>query len=62
MRRWKGIVSRCALLLAPFAVMTLMVVVGADEDALSGGFLTAVFFFYLVIPTLCLDRRRQVRN
>jgi hypothetical protein len=62
MRRRTGFASRFALLIAPFAVMALMRLAGAGDEALSGGFLTAGFLCYLVIPTLALERRRHART
>jgi|GEM_PF-5565134 len=56
--------SLCSLakMVAPFVVLGLLAVMGADEEALTGGFLVASFLFYLVVPTLELERRRLTRK
>jgi predicted MFS family arabinose efflux permease len=56
--------SLCSLakMAAPFVVLGLLAVMGADEEALTGGFLVASFLFYLVVPTLELERRRLTRK
>jgi hypothetical protein len=51
-----------AKMAAPFVVLGLLAVMGADEEALTGGFLVASFLFYLVVPTLELERRRLTRK
>jgi len=53
-----GLVGRLALALGPFTVLALLRLAGAEGDALSGGFLTACFVFYLAIPAIARDRRR----
>ena len=39
-----------------------LAVLGVGEEAQTGGFLVASFLFYLVIPTLELERRRLARK
>ena len=52
--------SLCTLakMAAPFVVLGLLAAFGADDEALTGGFLVASFLFYLLVPTLALERRR----
>jgi hypothetical protein len=51
-----------AKMVAPFVVLGLLAVLGVGEEAQTGGFLVASFLFYLVIPTLELERRRLARK
>lgn len=54
--------ARIAMLFAPFAVLAILAVAGASDEAMSAGFLTAGFISYLVVPTLYLERRRLDRG
>jgi hypothetical protein len=47
---------------APFVVLALLALMGAGEEALTGGFMVASFLFYLLFPTLALERRRLARK
>ncbi len=57
-----GSLCTLAKLVAPFVVLGLLAVLGAGEETQTGGFLVASFLFYLVVPTLELERRRLARK
>jgi len=61
MRKRTGLWSRLGILLAPFAVLFLLIVAGASDETLSAGFLTVAFFCYLVVPAYYFERRRLDR-
>lgn len=57
-----GSLCTLARMAAPFVVLALLALLGAGEEALTGGFMVASFLFYLLFPTLALERRRLARK
>lgn len=49
--------GRLGTLLAPFALLAVLAAGGASDDTMSAGFLSAVFVFYLLLPS-----RRHMRQ
>jgi predicted PurR-regulated permease PerM len=62
MRKRTDTWARLAVLLAPFAVLFLLIVAGASDETLSAGFLTAAFLCYLLVPAYYFERRRLDRG